>query len=419
MAAAMMAAVLGASAGCSRSTTPTILVTVTIETGPGLKIPDNIDHLRVRLSTPGTASNAPGNERTLTYQLLGVGAVGQPGVSIVPGGGDGARIVQLEVEIGDRTPGPMTVEAVALYGQIPLVSRTRRVNLGALADGTREEVRLELARSCVLIECGVGQTCEPNLGCKLLEPSTDGGVPVDAGDAGEPNGPPCDCDGFFPFCVGASWKYAVCGGTSRTGCDSDPKTWVIGDASSIVHQGQPAPKFVLTRFAPDGRTRKFLTVVGARLLWLKDETFDRATWIPLQTRFFLPEKVRLDQGLIGQAPPLTYDEVVITPGEVSSETRSHSDTWSVVPVDESLREVMLKHGFPRETGLAGLDVICHRRVDEVPGDPNNSRNALYCFARHIGKIFETTIGGVAEQEWLVGSDLPKAGTCISVPDTPL
>src|SRR6266545_2469178 len=128
MAAAMMAAVLGASAGCSRSTTPTILVTVTIETGPGLKIPDNIDHLRVRLSTPGTASNAPGNERTLTYQLLGVGA--------------GARIVQLEVEIGDRTPGPMTVEAVALYGQIPLVSRTRRVNLGALADGTREEVRL-------------------------------------------------------------------------------------------------------------------------------------------------------------------------------------------------------------------------------------------------------------------------------------
>ncbi len=56
--AATVACVSLAAAGCSREAPATIVITVSIDTGPGLQIPDDINHLRIKLATGSTSSLA-------------------------------------------------------------------------------------------------------------------------------------------------------------------------------------------------------------------------------------------------------------------------------------------------------------------------------------------------------------------------
>ena len=382
-----------AALGCSRDPGKTIVVTVAIEDDPRMAIPTRINRLELTLGDGA-------HTRPLSYALVD----------------DNQRTVSVEVTLGPRAGELLTVEAGAYFDHALVVSR---IVTASSADSN--PIRVELKRSCVLVECPAEQTCLPRLGCKAvpgLKMSGDAGVSPDADvmDPAKPNGPPCNCDSFFPFCVGARWQYHVCTNAMPPTCDLEPKMWTVADHSTDT----VPPAFLLTRLTDANPSRKWLTLANGRLLWRRDEAFSH-TWNLKSISSYDPEKLRLDENFVVPGVSwmaLPYNELFALHGEDLTPTvETHDDSWEVTTVEEVMPDLR-RRGAPEKRFDDFGEILCHHRVDQVRG--GSTREATYCFAKHIGKIFESNFGSKVETEWLLEADFPadaRAQGCQPIPFT--
>ncbi len=345
--------------GCGSATSEPQTI-ITVEVRSDLLIPGDINQLVFRVF------GDPKNSRT--YELgPGVGRINKlPASFAVVRDSDEVEKVEVEVR-GNQIVSPSST--------VEIVSRNVRV---AFWPGANRPITIDLALPCAKAACAAGKTCVPGWGC--VDPDIDAdGVPT-----ARRNGPPCDCNSYFPICVGARWEYRVCP-PPRNDCQT--KTWHISDWAKIGDSDDDRKwgvagldAFVQVRILRTDRSRRWLTsdAEGRRLQWQKDLYYGWPNWEVKTTFFYRPNKLRIDARhvMIGEPWQEMYEEIAVK--DATEPLVKHTDEWEVVPVPMD---------YPPEFLLPLGQPLCHRRRDDN-GFATNV--ATFCFVRGIGKVFEDT-----------------------------
>jgi len=211
--------------------------------------------------------------------------------------------------------------------------------------------------------------------------------------------PSCDCNAYFPFCLGSRWTYDVYPDT--TGPMSSQKSWFISDHhllddASCGLKGVPAFLLIVDRgFDSSGKWLAVDQVDGKqRLWWLKEDRVDE-NLSPSRTICYQPRKLRLDESRVdqGQSWSLPYDREDFRPDGTKQESQPHDDQWQVVSVEQM--KATLGQRMSRFPGrYKDADVLCHYRDD---GNGGLSERKYYCFARGVGKIYELDAGAIVQE----------------------
>jgi hypothetical protein len=351
-----------ALAACSSGQTGIVL-----EVATELRIPDQMDALSVRVRS---------GDRTLmmhTYEL------GEPPKLRLP-----AKLGLQRQGDGD---GPISIELAARRRSQLMVSRNLRVKF---LPGEVREVKVDLDLECLGVICPSTDTCVPQRGC--VDPDLDAPVPT--------TNTPCDCDSYFPLCVGATWTYAQTGPNNLDGV----KTWLIQAEAAIGGEYGKAGLhgFVQFRQLDGGVARRWLRVDGTpgdqRVFWEKDEFFSN-TGSLAQTTYYVPNKLRFDDShrLLNQPWPLMYQQIDLRPGVPNPDALAFDEKWEVVPAETQVN-------FPK---LTFKEALCQRR-SATDSNGFTWPAQTYCFVKGVGKVYERTAGG--DEEILVSYAVPRCGS---------
>jgi hypothetical protein len=347
-----------ASAGCADKLEPAII----IEINSNLRPPGEIDRLSLKVSAGGSTIDRSFTLGPQKLQLPAKFAVVRDGA----GGGE------------------VTIEAAVASGTRQVVSR--RIVAEFWPEGSRT-LKIDLNGECALRTCK-DRTCVPGWGCVGPKVGADGN-PV------EPrNGPPCDCNSFFPVCLGSWWVYRVYDPTTKKEYE---RSWIIAGWGKLIDESSTPERdkmfskeavegFILVRLSPIENMRRW----GERrpdgtIVWHKYESFDGNKLFDL--RYFLPEKLRINENYqrVGDTWPEAYKEFPIRSDGTLLPILEHDDTWEVV----SFADTKVKPSFPFDY-MTGL---CHKKMyREKPagGDPKDGVSGMstYCFVRGVGKVYE-------------------------------
>lgn len=363
----LAAAGLGACAGDP----PTGIV---LEISTDMRVPGEIDKLTINVRSKGRfllARNYPLGEEPGRWTL-------PASVALTPAGPQDAMV---------------SVEALAHLGGQVMVARTMTI---PFTPGQVYRGQVELVRECRGVLCGAGKTCIPGGGCHAVsEPP--GQVPP-------PKGPPCDCEDFFPMCVGATWTYEDVSFNTNV---PTAKTYVVQDYGPIEAMGHDKWKkngFVQFRVINGGLTRRWITVEGdagrRRLYYEVDDNFD-SQWQQVLSTYFVPAKLRLDgtRTVVGETWVTEHAQYDYRAHAPPDPVLTVKDRWMVVPVPLDL-PARLREAFKDR------ELLCQKRTTGVLEDLP-SVEQIYCFARGVGKIYDFTVGNDTER--LTSYDVPGCG----------
>lgn len=232
--------------------------------------------------------------------------------------------------------------------------------------------------------------------------------------AGLDASPACDCDSFQPMCVGARWDYDEFDPVTNELAGS--KTHVItnfGDPGEPLFNKSGFDAFAFCRSSADSLKEAWQTVDGPRTAWQMHR------WLggnreSLRTAYYLPERLRLDQGRTtpGEAWTETYTWVTIletsrdpepcNDGSLATPLTDVTDGFECADDAEQWRVLSLTEAEAYGadlTGRAPQDVLCHL--------VHGSTAKVFCFVRGVGKLFELEMS--AKREQLVSYDIPGCG----------
>jgi len=190
-------------------------------------------------------------------------------------------------------------------------------------------------------------------------------------------GPNCDCNSYFPTCVGASWTYAV--ENPQTGVVT-PKTFSITDYSDPGRLDFDLYGFMAfrQRRVTDSDSKDSWLIQspdGLQLIWLIDDWFDmngRRT----RTEWYDPGKLRMDE---------SPDHTVVGATWHEHYTEHHLEMGT---------ETIVEHQIDWETRPSEVhdpfgETLCEHKLD-IASDSPVPVDATYCFARGVGKVYELT-----------------------------
>jgi len=348
-----------------------------------LSIPDEMNEILVQ------ARDARGAKLFENrFPLQGPGSVSLPG--------------KLGLQTGEGLSGAIEIDVIGRRGTRPAVLKAMRIDLPA---GSVREVAVELNRDCLGVLCPQSLTCVAG----RCETATFPHAPT-------PEGPPCNCFSLFPACVGARWAYDEL----REGVKVEQfKQWSFATYTQIGdprHGKQSTKAFLQVRPSALDFSHKWISSREKPhrvLFWEKEDQFTRDL-VPRLTTFFVPAKVRLNEGLdaaAGNPQEERYQQFDSLPDGV--EVRIDClDLWNVISLDEV--KTLPKSNFPDR--YARANVVCHRRVGTVlgvhppeMGDMYKESDKIFCFVRGVGKVYERSFKPAASEEVLV--DFNNPGRC--------
>lgn len=292
--------------------------------------------------------------------------------------------------------GVVSIEAVGHLGSLVMVARSMII---PFVPGQVHRTGLELARECLTVVCVEGKTCVPGAGCQ----------PVDAPPTQPPaRGPACDCQSFFPMCVGSTWTFEEVNFSTNL---PTTKTYVVQDHARIKdssHDKDGKPAFVQFRTIDGGVLRRWISLEGEpgrrQLYYEMDDTFD-SEWHATLSTYFVPARLRFDETRtrVGDTWLTDHDQYLYRMGPMGLVTADPvvkmRDRWIVIDAPDDL-------GAPLRARFSDKEILCHKRFATRAGEPA-PKEETYCFARGVGKIYDATFGGDVER--LISHDVPGCG----------